>query len=283
MTTENRYPPAHTQKRRTVAETEKKKRVKSPISYLGGKSRLAKTIVEMFPEHRTYVEPFCGAAWVFFKKEPSKGEILNDANGELTNFWRVVQHHKDELISHLQYAVASRSIFDIFKQTNPALLTDIQRAVRWYYMQRCCFGGKTKGQAFGVSPCRPSQIRADRIEKDIDQTHERIRTAHIENLDGLECIRRYDRPHTLFYIDPPYYGCESDYVVPWPRDRFAELADVLRAVKGAFILSLNDRQEVRDIFADFTIRAVKTSYSVGTEVASRGVKRSEVIIMNFKP
>lgn len=256
--------------------------MKSPISYLGGKSKLAKQIVKMFPEHRSYVEPFCGAAWVFFEKEPSKGEILNDGNGELINFWRVVQHHKDELINHLQYAVASRSIFDILKQTNPALLTDVQRAARWYYLQRCCFGGKTKGQVFGVSPDRPPQIRADRMEKDIDQTHVRMRHAHIENLDGLECIRRYDRHDTLFYIDPPYYGCESDYVVAWPRERFAEMADVLRGVKGRFILSLNDRSEVREIFAAFYIRGVKTSYSVGSEASSRGTQRKEVFITNYR-
>ncbi len=239
--------------------------MKSPISYLGGKSRLAKQIVKMLPEHQTYVEPFCGAAWVFLEKPPSKGEILNDANGELTNFWRVVQHHKDELINCLQYTVASRAIFDILKQTDPTLLTDIQRAARWYYLQRCCFGGKTAGQTFGVSRGRSPNLRTDRIERDIDQTHERMQNAHIENLDGLECIRRHDRAGSCFYVDPPYYGCENDYVIHWPRARFVELAECLRGIQRPFILSLNDRKEVREIFADFNIKSVKTSYSVSPE------------------
>ena len=159
--------------------------MKSVISYLGGKSRLAKQIINVMPKHETYVEPFCGAAWVFFAKPPSNGEILNDANGELVNFWRVIQNHRDEMIDSLQYAVHSRMIFDIIKKQDPTTLTDIQRAVRFYSLQCMCFGGKTAGQSHGVSKGRIPRLSRVRAERDIETAHERIANAHIENLDGL--------------------------------------------------------------------------------------------------
>ncbi len=256
--------------------------MKPPISYLGGKSRLAKQIVELMPKHETYVEPFCGAAWVFFAKAPSKGEILNDANGELVNFWRVIQNHRDEMIDCLQYSVHSRQLFDILKQTDPSTLTDIQRAVRFYSLQCMCFGGKTAGQSHGVSKERAPRLSRIRAERDIDAAHERIANAHIENIDGLECIRRYDGPNVLFYVDPPYYGCENDYAVKWPRARFSELSDLLTGIEGRFILSLNDRREVRDIFGHLHIKSVSVRYSAGKTAASRSSARGEVLISNFR-
>lgn len=256
--------------------------MKSPISWLGGKSKLAKQIIKVIPRHETYVEPFCGAAWIFFAKEPSKGEILNDANKELANFWRVIRHHRGEMIDYLQYSIHSREIFDILKHTDPDGLTDIQRAARFYSLQCMCFGGKSTGQSHGVSKGRPPRLSKKLMERDIEAAYHRIANAHIENLDGLECIRRYDSEGTLFYIDPPYYGCENDYVVKWPRDRFTELATLLNGLKGRFILSLNDRKEVRSIFKSFQIKSVTTTYSAGRAAESRSVARRELLISNFK-
>ena len=145
-----------------------------------------------------------------------------------------------------------------------------------------CFGGKTAGQTFGVSKERAPRLSRKRAAADIEQAYWRIANAHIENLDGLECIRRYDGPDTLFYIDPPYYGCENDYIVKWPRARFTELAGLLSGIKGVFILSLNDRKEVREIFSDFQLKSVSTKYSAGSTAGSRGIARGELLISNFK-
>src|SRR6202012_5686230 len=98
-----------------------------PISYIGGKHRLAKRIIEIFPKHRTYVEAFAGGAQVLFHKEPSAVEVLNDLDGELVNLFRVCQSHHEELVRYLRFALVSRKIFDLLKPTDPATLTDIQR------------------------------------------------------------------------------------------------------------------------------------------------------------
>ena len=69
-----------------------------PLSYIGGKNRLAKTIIAMLPEHITYVEPFAGGAQVLFHKPPSNVEVLNDLDFDIVNFFRVCQWHYEELV-----------------------------------------------------------------------------------------------------------------------------------------------------------------------------------------
>jgi hypothetical protein len=112
-----------------------------PIPYIGGKNRLAAKIITLFPEHATYVEAFAGGAQVFFRKEPSKVEVLNDKDYEVVNFFRCCQSHYEELVRYLRFNIASRRWFEILNATDPATLTDIQRAARFLYLQKNCFGG----------------------------------------------------------------------------------------------------------------------------------------------
>lgn len=95
----------------------------------------------------------------------------------------------------------------------------------------------------------------------------------------MECIRLYDRPHTLFFADPPYFGGESDYAIHF--DRYQVLADLVAGIKGRFILSLGDCKEARSIFKPFRISTVTLKYTVGRSALSRSPSRSELIIQNF--
>ncbi|MGE4490373.1 MAG: DNA adenine methylase, partial [Kiritimatiellales bacterium] len=172
-----------------------------------------------------------------------------------------------------------REIFDILNRTDPTTLTDIQRAVRFYYLQRISFGSKTVGRVMPAHRTRPPSINLTTLEEGIMEVHWRMQRVVIERMDALECIRRHDAATTLFYIDPPYYGHENDYAVSWPREKFQVLNDRLMAIKGRFILSLNDRPEVRKIFADFRIKAVKTKYTASVDGNAK--EAAEVIIYNF--
>jgi DNA adenine methylase len=96
-----------------------------PFSYIGGKRALANRIIALFPEHKTYVEPFAGGAQVFFRKEPSKVEVLNDLDREIVNFYRICQSHFEELVRYLRFTVVSRAWFDLLNESDPAKLTDI--------------------------------------------------------------------------------------------------------------------------------------------------------------
>ncbi len=100
-------------------------------------------------------------------------------------------------------------------------------------------------------------------------------------MDFAAFIDRIDRPGVLFYLDPPYYGCEDDYGRElFSRARFDELAEQLARLKGRFILSLNDRPEVREIFGQFEITEVKTTYSIAAKGAL--AERGEVLITSTR-
>ncbi len=258
--------------------------MRSPLSYLGGKSRLADKIVSLIPaDHICYCEAFCGASWVLFAKEPSKGEVINDMDNELVTFWRVVQNHLEEFLRYFRFAVTSRRIFELENMKHPETLTDIQKAVRYYYLQRCGFGGKVYDWTFGTSATGPSRLNLSNIEERLLEVHWRLSKVTIEHLDACECIRRYDRPTTLFYLDPPYWET-AGYAVAFGEEDYQRLRDTLIKINGRFILSLNDVHAVRDIFKPFKISRVQTKYSSGNGAVDPGMRSkeiSEVIIRNF--
>ena len=257
--------------------------MKSPIAYMGGKSRLVSTLVPVIQTtlHACYCEPFCGAAWVLFGKSEtcSKCEVINDLDGELVRFWRCVQRHYLPLVDLFRTSIVSREVFEWLKMERPETLTDLQRAARYYYLQRSGFGGKVKGRTFGYSTERPPNLDVVSISDDLLDVHRRLAHVTVEHLDGLDCIRRYDRPATLFFIDPPYLET-AGYEVSFPEERYADLAAVLGTVKGKFMLTLNDHPRVRSVFSRFQIRMIQTRYSVGTGKSRKEV--GEVLISNFK-
>jgi DNA adenine methylase len=157
--------------------------MQSPIPYIGGKSKLSETIIKMMPDHEAYCEVFCGAGWVFFRKERSKYEVINDLDSDLVCFYRVLQHHIEEFLKQFKWALSSREWFDDFKRQQVAGgLTDIQRAARYYYLQRHCFAGRVKNRTFGTGPLRAPRINLLRIEEELSEVHLRLSRVTIENL-----------------------------------------------------------------------------------------------------
>jgi len=185
------------------------------------------------------VEPFCGAAALYFMKPQTKVEVLNDINGDLVNLYRVVKHHLDEFARQFRWALTSRQIFKWLQITPPEPLTDIQRAARFYYLQRSAFGGKVTGQTFGAATTAPPRINLLRMEEDLSAAHLRLSGTYIEQLDWHACIAKYDRPATLFYCDPPYWGTEG-YGVDFPLENYERLAGLARSIKGRMVVSVND-------------------------------------------
>ena len=250
------------------------------IPWVGGKRRLAKHILPLFPEHRCYVEPFAGAAALFFMKEPAPVEVLNDVNGDLVNLYRVVKHHLEEFVRSLKWTLASRQEFAREKATAPETLTDIQRAVRFYYLQKLSFGAKVHGQHFGTSAVAPPRLNLLRIEEDLSAAHLRLARTLIEHLSWEECIRRYDRPGTLFYLDPPYHETEG-YGVPFPETEYFRIAEVIRNIQGKAIISINATPLTRDAFAGFSVTEVDLRYTVGGTCRAKTATR-ELIIRNWR-
>jgi len=255
--------------------------VKAAAGYVGGKRKLAKHIAKMIIEipHKCYAEPFCGMGNVFFaRSEKPKAEVINDLSGDISNFFRILQRHYRQLMETLQFQLTSRREFDRLKSCDPTTLTDLERAARFIYLQKACYGGKVVGRSFGVEYNRGSRFNVQKLEPILQQIHSRLAGVVIENLDWLDFINRYDRAGTLFYCDPPYWGTEKYYGSNlFDRDQFALMAKRLKNIKGHFIMSINDVPEIRKLFEEFKITEVGATYSIGDNKAH---KASELIITN---
>lgn len=254
--------------------------INSPLrGWMGGKFRLASRIIERIPEHLCFCEPFAGAAWVLFRKEPSQVEVLNDVNLDLVTLYRVVQNHLEEFVRYFKWMLVSRDEFQRLKRVRPDTLTDIQRAARFFYVQRSCFGGRINSPAFGTTTTRPPKLNLLRVEEELSAAHLRLAQVYLESLPYAQVIERYDRPHTFFFLDPPYWGCENDYGKDvFGREDFAHLADLLARVQGKFLLTLNDRPEVRELFGKFRMESVSLKYSVGRDAPTQA---HELMIRNY--
>lgn len=251
---------------------------KSFLNYLGGKSLLANKIIPLIPEHNTYVEVFAGAAWLLFKKEESKVEIINDINKDLVTLYRVVKHHLEEFARYFKWILVSREEFERIKKENPDTLTEIQRSARFYYLLKSAYGSKMNNPYFSISTQRPPRLNLLRIEEELSEAHLRLARVYIENKDYKALIERHDTPDTFFYLDPPYYNCEDYYGKNiFKKDDFEIIKNILSLLKGKFIMSINDTHEVRELYKDFNINEVDTTYSV----SGKRQKITELLIKNF--
>lgn len=251
-----------------------------PAPYIGGKRNLAKTIIQRIDAtpHDCYAEVFVGMAGVFLRRSLApKGEIINDYSRDVATFFRVLQRHYVAFIDMMRFQLTTRTEFERLCATDPDTLTDLERAARFLYLQNTAFGGKVSGRNFGVSYGRPARFDVTRLGPMLEEVHARLARVVIERLSYDVFLTRYDRPGTLFYLDPPYWGNERDYGAGmFARSDFLQLAALLHQLKGRFILSINDVPEVRELFAAFEIEPVETTYTL----MSKGAKRAGELIIS---
>lgn len=253
----------------------------APVApWLGGKKRLHPILIEKIEAipHRSYIEPFVGMGGVFLRRRfRPRLEVANDRNGEIVNLFRILQRHLPQLMEVMRFGIASRRDFERLRETDPATLTDLERAARFLYLQRLAFGGQVRG-VFGVAPDHGARFSLSRLEPILEAAHERLEGVVFECLDWAEVISRYDGAGALFYLDPPYFGGEDDYGKGlFDQGQFARLAEALAAIKGAFILSINDRPEIRDLFGRFHCEPVRLTYTVSE---GAGKEAQELIVTN---
>lgn len=248
-----------------------------PLSYIGGKRRLAKQIAAIFPPHLTYCEVFLGGGQVFFRKEPSKVEVLNDLDGEVVNFFRCAQHHYEELCRCLRFALVSRQWFQVFESQNLATLTDIQRAARFFYLQKNAYAGLVHGRHYSAKVISTPGFNPARLPELLENTHRRLAKVQIESLPFQEFIPRFDRPSTLFFCDPPYWERKL-YNFNFTEADQCRLAELLQSIKGKFLLTIDDIPQIRELYSKSNIREVELAYTSQREA---GKRFHELIITNY--
>ena len=181
--------------------------ISPPITWFGGKSKLAARIIEHFPAHRTYVEPFGGSAAVLLAKPPSPVEVYNDVDGDLVNLFRILRDRDQSIRLHeaCETTLYSRAEFDLARQPSD---DPVEAARRFIVRQRQSHGGLGRSWSYCVADAQGGMSSAVRrwlvgIER-LPAIHRRLRHVQVEAADWSEVMARYDRPETLHYLDPPY-------------------------------------------------------------------------------
>ncbi|MBV1817352.1 DNA adenine methylase [Bacteroidales bacterium MSK.15.36] len=250
--------------------------LKPPITRLGGKSRLRNEIIEMIPEHTCYCEPFFGAGWVYFGKEKSKVEIINDIDKELINLFKMIKYHAPEIERMLEYEFSGRDIFEEYKNYTVEYMTEIHRAVRFLYLISQSFAGKGNNYGYGTNTRPSPQIFYKGVLGDIK---ERLRNTYVENLSFEKILDKYDRDYTFFFCDPPYFET-AGYGVEFGEKEHLLLRDKLKNIKGKFLLTINDHEKTRKWYKEFNFKNIEVGYSVSNKNSGRR-KYKELIVTNY--
>nr|DAK49908.1 MAG TPA: DNA adenine methylase [Caudoviricetes sp.]DAQ17096.1 MAG TPA: DNA adenine methylase [Caudoviricetes sp.] len=156
-------------------------------------------------------------------------------------------------------------------------MTDIQRAARFFYLQHTAFGGKTIDQHFGTATTGAGFKAAD-IAGRLKAAQQRLNGVYIENEPWEKCFKRYDREHTFFYADPPYWQLAGyDRAFDWAQ--YELLAKMMGECKGKVMLSINDHPDILELFKDFRIDRLELAYSVGRDKTQK--TSGELVICNW--
>lgn len=246
------------------------------ISWIGGKKLLRNIICDNFPntEFEKYIEVFGGAAWVLFNKEKhAEMEIYNDINDNLVNLFRCVKYHPNAIKDELKYELNARNTFNRFKNIYDLDgFTDIQKAAMFMYLIKLSYG--SKGETFGVNNRNFFNLSF------LDDIKERLSNVIIENLNYDTIINKYDKENVLFYCDPPYFLAERVYnkAKYFSNEDHLKLNEVLKNIKGKFILSYNDNDFIRQLYKGFNIVETERQNNLTNKYYT---KYKELIIKNY--
>lgn len=214
--------------------------MKPPLTYYGGKQTLAPFIISLIPEHTLYAEPFTGGGAVFFQKPPSKCEVLNDTNGELTNFYKVIRNQFKKLQVLIQDTLHSR---DAYRRAeviyyNTDMFDEVHRAWAVWVLCSQGFAGKMDGPfGYDKTDNTTSKRIANKRLNFTEAYRERLEKTQIECADALYVIDSRDHEDAFFYCDPPYIGSNCGHYKGYTEADFEALLQLLSTIKGKFLLS----------------------------------------------
>lgn len=196
--------------------------------------------------------------------------MINDISRDVVILFRLLQRHFQQLLDVLKWQLCSRVEFDRLLSVDPDTLTDLERAARFLYLQRTAFGGVVDRRHYGVSYTAGARFDLTKLVPMLEAVHERLCGVDIERLGYADLIHRYDRPGTLFYLDPPYHGNEADYGIGvFSEADYQALRDLLEGIGGRFIISTNAPEMIRDLFARFMFEEVSVSKSTVRDECSK--------------
>jgi DNA adenine methylase len=245
--------------------------LRPPIGRVGGKRYLKKMICELIPSHITYCEPFIGGGAVFYEKPISAIEIINDLEEGIFNVHHGLKYHGRE-IHELIPREMDKQGFNDFKNSKPE--GDVDRAIRDIVLSKYSY------RTDRTSYLKPIPGHNGKISTDYRVYPDRLRNTIVRNEDALKIIPEYDGENTFFYLDPPYENSKATALYENSDFNLKALVDILRGLKGKFLLSMNDSPYVRELFTGFHIMEVETRYSIACMKQPRS-SVNELFIANY--
>lgn len=259
--------------------------MKTPISYYGGKQTMLPHILPIIPPHIRYTESFCGGAAVLFAKRPAEGEVINDLNGELINFYWVAQVYYRDLKVQIDKTLHSRDVHSHARHINehPTYFTPVERAWAVWVLSKLSFSSMIDGSfGYDFNGGMPKKINGAK-DNFTELLCRRLEKVTIENRNALDIIDTYDSADTFHFVDPPYINSDcGHYEGMFNHENMMLLLQLLSGIKGKFMLTMFPYQaiEERALKEGWVIHRVERTIS-----ASRTTRRKqeEWMVCNYKP
>lgn len=271
--------------------------VRSPLPWIGGKFYSRKRIINAFPSHtsyKTYVDVFGGAAHILLAKPVYNHlEVYNDYNKDLVNFWMQCRNHPEELQHQIDTLPYARSLYQDWQESlfDGTAMTDMERAVRWFYVLRSSFAGKMSknkgdwGYVVQNSDQQPSQTLHNAASL-FPILSRRFRSVTIDHKDFASLINTYERSTTFFYCDPPYIEKESYYhgVPAFTMSDHERLATLLNNTPAQVALSYYPHEALDDLYPLHKWRRITWQVEKRSEKThtTRQVA-TEMLLTNYEP
>jgi DNA adenine methylase len=259
--------------------------VKTPLTYWGGKQKMADIIISLLPPHRLYCEPFAGGAAIFFTKPPSTIEILNDMNTEIVNFYDVLKQDFDALYAEVQISLHSRKLHRHAQiiYANPDMFDRIKRAWAVWVLASTSFGSSLDDiWAYDTKGKRSKMLRNKR-DGFTKQFSNRLKNTRIECYDAVKVIQDNDSADSLFYIDPPYVGADQGHYTGYKQSHFDGLLDMLADIEGKFLLSSYPNEHLAEFVKqnEWYQLEIKMNNSTSSAILGYFNPKIEVLTANY--
>jgi DNA adenine methylase len=256
----------------------------TPLSYYGGKQKLASKIIPLIPKHTLYCEPFIGGGAIFFAKPQSEIEVINDTNKELVNFYRVVQNDFVGLEKEIRITLHSR---DLHRKAqviydNPDMFSELKRAWAVWVLSSQSFSSKLDGSwGYDRSKQHTTKKITNKRSSFTEEYAIRLQNVQIECADALRIIESRDSAASFFYCDPPYYNSNMGHYDGYTLDDFEKLLKILSKITGHFVLSSYPSEILTDFTKRFNWKHQEFVQQVSVSVHKKNArKKVEVLTYN---
>ncbi|RNL90122.1 DNA adenine methylase [Sinomicrobium pectinilyticum] len=268
-----------------MSKSDNKKKIKTPIAYYGGKQNILKHILPLIPKHRIYVEPFFGGGAVYWAKEPSSIEIINDTNMNIINFYEVLKHSYFELRKRVESTLHSREIYKkaLIIYDCPWLFADdpVIRAWAFYVLTNQGFAHKIG--AWGYNRGKMAYTIQQKIDQFQEILSERLKYTQIEQNKAKNVIKSRDTPDTFVYADPPYVNSDQGHYGGYTLEHYTQDLEALAAMKGKFLLSAYPSETLNQYINEYgwQKKAFEKVPSANNPAKILKINKVELLIYNY--